>query len=41
MPGGMDPRVVAVYKGVGELLRRYTTGKIPKAFKVVIYHLPI
>lgn len=26
--------MVAVYKGVGELLRRYTTGKIPKAFKV-------
>lgn len=35
VPAGMDPRVVAVYKGVGELLRRYTTGKIPKAFKII------
>ena len=34
VPAGLDPKVVAVYKGVGELLRRYTTGRIPKAFKV-------
>lgn len=34
VPAGLDPKVVAVYKGVGEILRRYTTGRIPKAFKV-------
>jgi len=34
VPGGLDPKVVAVYHGVGTLLSRYTTGKIPKAFKV-------
>eukprot|EP00755_Sulcionema_specki_P004461 Sspe_Gene.4473::Locus_1473_Transcript_1_1_Confidence_1.000_Length_1463::g.4473::m.4473/K14797/ENP1, BYSL; essential nuclear protein 1 len=41
-PGGssiggtkFDARVVKVYKTVGKLLRRYTTGKIPKAFKVL------
>ena len=30
-----DPRVVKIYKTVGKLLKRYTTGKIPKAFKVL------
>eukprot|EP01061_Rhynchopus_euleeides_P021301 TRINITY_DN34765_c0_g1_i1.p2 TRINITY_DN34765_c0_g1~~TRINITY_DN34765_c0_g1_i1.p2 ORF type:complete len:452 (+),score=204.61 TRINITY_DN34765_c0_g1_i1:127-1482(+) len=30
-----DARVVKIYKTVGKLLKRYTTGKIPKAFKVL------
>ena len=30
-----DPRIVKVYKTVGKLFKRYTTGKIPKAFKVL------
>lgn len=34
VPAGLDPKVAAVYRGVGVLLSRYTTGKIPKAFKV-------
>ena len=36
VPAGLDPKVVAVYHGVGQLLSRFTTGKIPKAFKVPI-----
>ncbi|XP_072967170.1 bystin [Typha angustifolia] len=32
----MDSTVIDLYKGVGKLLRRYTNGKIPKAFK----HIP-
>ena len=35
IPDGVDTRVVEVYKQVGELLRRYTVGKIPKAFKII------
>jgi essential nuclear protein 1 len=35
IPDGVDQRVVEVYKQVGELLRRYTVGKIPKAFKII------
>jgi Bystin len=35
VPAGLDPKVVAVYHGVGQLLSRFTTGKIPKAFKVL------
>uniref|UniRef100_A0A0D6QYX7 Bystin n=1 Tax=Araucaria cunninghamii TaxID=56994 RepID=A0A0D6QYX7_ARACU len=31
----LDNRIIDVYKGVGKLLSRYTSGKIPKAFKVV------
>lgn len=31
----MDPKVVQVYRGVGKLLSRYTSGKIPKAFKII------
>ena len=34
-PGGMDPAVVEVYRGVGTLLSRYTSGKLPKAFKII------
>jgi essential nuclear protein 1 len=31
----MDPKVVNVYQGVGELLKRYKSGKLPKAFKII------
>ncbi|TMW64228.1 hypothetical protein Poli38472_012850 [Pythium oligandrum] len=30
-----DPKIVEVYTGVGKILQRYTSGKLPKAFKVV------
>ncbi|KAJ9469417.1 Bystin [Diplonema papillatum] len=30
-----DPRVVKIYKTIGKVLKKYTTGKIPKAFKVL------
>lgn len=30
-----NPKIVEVYTGVGKLLQRYTSGKLPKAFKVV------
>ena len=35
VPEGLDPRVVEIYRQVGDLLSRYTTGKVPKAFKVI------
>ena len=35
LPEGLDPKVVEVYQGVGVLLSRYTTGKLPKAFKII------
>ena len=35
IPEGIDSRVVDVYRQVGDLLRRYTVGKIPKAFKII------
>ena len=35
IPDGIDTRVVEVYRQVGDLLRRYTVGKIPKAFKII------
>lgn len=31
----LDPKVVEVYRGVGKILTRYSTGKVPKAFKVI------
>lgn len=31
----LDPKVVKVYKGVGKLLTNYSSGKVPKAFKIV------
>ena len=31
----MDPEVVEMYKEVGQLLSRYRTGKLPKAFKII------
>ena len=41
VPAGLDPKVVAVYHGVGQLLSRFTTGKIPKAFKVRVPCCPV
>ncbi|KAF6259059.1 bystin-like protein [Scenedesmus sp. NREL 46B-D3] len=32
---GLDEQVVEVYRGVGQLLARYTNGKVPKAFKII------
>lgn len=34
-PGRFDPKIVEVYTGVGKILQRYTSGKLPKAFKVI------
>jgi essential nuclear protein 1 len=34
-PEQLDERVAEVYRGVGQLLRRYTSGPLPKALKVV------
>lgn len=30
-----DPKIAEVYRGVGALLSRYSSGKIPKAFKIL------
>ena len=32
---GIDEKVAAVYKGVGLIMKRFTTGKVPKAFKII------
>ena len=34
-PEGIDEKVLQVYRKVGDLLKRYTTGKFPKAFKII------
>ena len=34
-PRGMDEKVVAVFRGVGQILSKYRSGKLPKAFKVI------
>jgi len=31
----LDPRVVEMYEGVGKILSKYRSGKVPKAFKVI------
>lgn len=31
----VDAKVIEVYRGVGKLLSRYTSGKVPKAFKIL------
>ena len=31
----LDPRVVEMYEEVGEILAKYRSGKVPKAFKVI------
>ncbi|CAM6010490.1 unnamed protein product [Sphagnum balticum] len=32
---GIDKKVIEVYQGVGKLLGRYRSGKLPKAFKII------
>ncbi|KAL2631213.1 hypothetical protein R1flu_015899 [Riccia fluitans] len=32
---GIDGKIIDVYRGVGKLLSRYRSGKVPKAFKIV------
>ena len=31
----LDPRIVKLYRGVGEVLTKYRSGRLPKAFKIV------
>lgn len=31
----LDPRIIEVYKGVGKVLSKYRSGKLPKAFKII------
>ncbi len=31
----MSPKVVEVYKSLGKIMSRYSTGKVPKAFKII------
>jgi len=31
----LDPRVIEMYEGVGKILSKYRSGKVPKAFKVI------
>ncbi|WFD38878.1 snoRNA-binding rRNA-processing protein [Malassezia japonica] len=35
MPPGINPKVIEVYAKVGELLSRYKSGPLPKAFKII------
>ena len=35
MPPGINPKVIEVYERVGELLSRYKSGPLPKAFKII------
>lgn len=35
LPSGLSPKVIKVFQDVGVLLSRYTSGKIPKAFKII------
>ncbi|EPQ26837.1 uncharacterized protein PFL1_05472 [Pseudozyma flocculosa PF-1] len=35
MPPGINPKVVEVYTKVGQLLSRYKSGPLPKAFKII------
>ncbi|KAJ2687815.1 snoRNA-binding rRNA-processing protein, partial [Coemansia spiralis] len=32
---GLDPKIVQVYTKIGELLKRYKSGPVPKAFKII------
>lgn len=32
---GVDPKVVSIYRKVGDFLSRYKSGKVPKAFKII------
>ncbi|KAJ2683915.1 snoRNA-binding rRNA-processing protein, partial [Coemansia spiralis] len=35
VPRGLDSRIVQVYTKIGELLSRYKSGPVPKAFKII------
>ena len=35
VPEGLPPKVVEVYRSVGKIMSRYSTGKVPKAFKII------
>ncbi|EGG06765.1 uncharacterized protein MELLADRAFT_35933 [Melampsora larici-populina 98AG31] len=35
MSGGLDPKIIEVYTKVGQLLSRYKSGPLPKAFKII------
>ncbi|KAH9815354.1 Bystin-domain-containing protein [Melampsora americana] len=35
MFGGLDPKIIEVYTKVGQLLSRYKSGPLPKAFKII------
>lgn len=35
MPPGINPKIIEVYSKVGELLSRYKSGPLPKAFKII------
>jgi len=35
MPPGINPKIIEVYGKVGELLSRYKSGPLPKAFKII------
>ncbi|WFC98835.1 snoRNA-binding rRNA-processing protein [Malassezia yamatoensis] len=35
MPPGINPKVIEVYSKVGQLLSRYKSGPLPKAFKII------
>ncbi|CAG8577525.1 9592_t:CDS:10 [Paraglomus occultum] len=34
-PPGLSPKIIEVYSKVGTLLKRYKSGKLPKAFKII------
>ena len=33
LPGGLEPKVVEVYQGVGKVMSRYTAGKVGANFR--------
>ncbi|KAJ2588526.1 snoRNA-binding rRNA-processing protein [Coemansia sp. RSA 1722] len=35
VPAGLDPKIVDVYTKIGQLLARYKSGPVPKAFKII------
>ncbi|KAJ2159304.1 snoRNA-binding rRNA-processing protein, partial [Coemansia sp. RSA 552] len=34
-PAGLDPKIVQVYTKIGQLMKRYKSGPVPKAFKII------
>jgi len=35
LESSIDPKVILVYKGVGRVMKGYTSGKVPKPFKII------